>query len=111
MTITILLGEAHPCNANSYSWVVSVYTDENAANEVCDKLNAINQKSRNIHDAEFDDEHTNFYKPFDYWYSNRVLQQLKNIITNAVPPIDKLEGDNYRLRYKCQTKLKKELEL
>jgi len=85
LKVSVLLGVAHPYHGNSYAWVVDVYTDEKIAQDVCDRLNKIDRENW-IKWKEFNSNGIKFetVKPFA-WYSEKVLQQMRDIAQNAIP--------------------------
>lgn len=113
MNVSVLLGIAHPYHENSYSWVVNVYNDEKVAQDKCDKLNKINDDNYKKWCSYNDDNYKNWkpnsddfetVEPFA-WYSKDVLQQMRDIVPNAIPPFDKdnFKEHDYSINYKVET--------
>ena len=112
MEISVLLGVAHPYHENSYAWVVDVYSDKKVAQDICDRLNEIDKENWNKwKESISDDIEFETVKPFA-WYSEKVLQQMRDIVPNAIPiqPSDSDEdsfgyNNDYHIRYKVETKV------
>lgn len=110
MEISVLLGVAHPYHENSYAWVVDVYSDKKVAQDICDRLNEIDKENWNKwKESISDDIEFEIVKPF-VWYSDKVLQQMRDIAQNAIPSVKDEEypfGNeyDYSIRYKVETKV------
>ena len=107
--MNVLLGVANPYHENSYAWVVDVYTDEKVAQDKCTELNKINHENYKkwcLHHENLQPNSGHFetVEPFA-WYSKNVLQQLRDIAPNAIPPPPFGEDSHrsYSIQYKVET--------